>query len=89
MEPSTFGHAPPESGLPEVTLEIDGKTWELPVRPYKGSPQNPFTWEDISEKFTRYTAQVIAPARQQAIIAAVKDLEALADLAELAKLLSA
>jgi 2-methylcitrate dehydratase PrpD len=73
---------------PEVFIELDGQTFTLPTAPFKGSPRNPFTWEDMREKFTRYAGQVIDPPRVAEIVAAVADLEHLGDMARLAELVS-
>jgi hypothetical protein len=56
---------------------------------HKGSPSDPFTWPDVCEKFERYTAPVVAPARAAALIEAVGRLEKVADVAEVAALVAA
>src|SRR5437867_1246200 len=38
----------------EVLLEFAGQRYTLRTRPYKGSPRNPFTWDEACEKFRRY-----------------------------------
>jgi len=72
----------------EVLLECAGQRHALRTRPYKGSPPNPFTWDEIAEKFSRYTATIISPKRATAIIHAVAELERAADMAEVAALLA-
>ncbi len=67
----------------EVTLELDGSAFTLSTGPAKGSPRNPFTWDDACEKFTRYAAGILDEARQQATIEGVKHLETIPNLADL------
>jgi 2-methylcitrate dehydratase PrpD len=74
---------------PEVIIELDDETYTLATGPYKGSPRNPFTWDDIREKFARYAGQVLDPARIDDIAATVADLEEVTDMARLAELVSA
>ena len=69
----------------EVILDIGGMSHTLPTHPYKGSPRNPFTWDAMCEKFSRYAGQVIAQTRLAKIIGAVKDLENSTDMAQLAE----
>jgi 2-methylcitrate dehydratase PrpD len=70
----------------EVIIECAGQ--RLRTRPYKGSPPNPFTWPEASEKFRRYTTSVIDTSWATAIIDAIGGLEAATDMAEVAQLLA-
>jgi len=74
---------------PEVILEIDGQTHTLATGPYKGSPRNPFTWDDMREKFGRYAGQVIDRSHADDIVALVADLESVTDMSRLASLMAA
>ena len=74
---------------PEVIIELDGETHTLSTGPYKGSPRNPFTWDDMREKFTRYAGQVIGLSHADDIVATVADLESVTDMSRLASLVSA
>jgi len=58
------------------------------TRPHKGSPSNPFTWDEASEKFRRYTVSLLGAPRATAIIGAVGALGTGADLGDLARLLA-
>jgi hypothetical protein len=58
------------------------------ARPYKGSPPNPFTWDEACEKFRRYTGSVVGAPRATAIIDAVAGLERAADMADVARLVA-
>ena len=79
-------HAGPAVYPAEVLLECDGQRYTLPTRPHKGSPRNPFTWDEIGHKFRRFTASIIGAEQADGIIAAVAQLEQVADMAEVARL---
>jgi 2-methylcitrate dehydratase PrpD len=74
---------------PEVQIDLDGQSYTLATGPYKGSARNPFTWDDIREKFTRYAGKVLEPTQVADIIDVVADLENVSDMAKLAQLVSA
>jgi 2-methylcitrate dehydratase PrpD len=82
------GHEAPGVWPAEILIECAGQRHLLQTRPYKGSPPNPFTWDEAREKFRRYTASVLDTKRSAAIIDAVGDLDRLPDIADLASLLS-
>jgi 2-methylcitrate dehydratase PrpD len=71
----------------EVLLECAGRSYALPTQPYKGSPRNPFTWEEVCHKFRRYTAHLLSAGEATAIIEAVGHLNEITDIAEVARLL--
>jgi 2-methylcitrate dehydratase PrpD len=73
----------------EVVLECAGQHHTLVTRPYKGSPANPFTWEDAVEKFRRYTRSLLAAGRATALIDAIGGLEHVTDMADVARLVAA
>ena len=72
----------------EITIECGSERRTLHTRPHKGSPLNPFTWDDAVEKFRRYTASVLSAQRATAIVDAVGGLDKTADLADVAPLLA-
>src|SRR2546425_5934009 len=72
----------------EILIECAGKRHTLRTRPHKGSPSDPFTWQEAVEKFRRYTATVLGGQRAEAIIDAVGGLEHGGDMADLAGLLA-
>jgi 2-methylcitrate dehydratase PrpD len=78
-----------ESANPEVLMDLDGQSYTLSTGPYKGSPRNPFTWDDMREKFNRYAGQVLDASQAADIVRVVADLEHVSDMAELATLVSA
>ena len=49
----------------EILLEYAGQRYTLPTQPHKGSPHNPFTWDDVCDKFRRFTASIISPRKAQ------------------------
>jgi len=72
----------------EVLVDCAGQQHVVPTQPYKGSTRNPFTWDEACEKFRRFTRSVLPAPRAAAIIEAVGGLEAQADVAEIARLVS-
>jgi len=72
----------------EILIECAGQRHALRTRPHKGSPANPFTWEDAVEKFRRYTATVFGGQRAEAIIDTVGGLEHGGDITDVAGLLA-
>jgi 2-methylcitrate dehydratase PrpD len=70
----------------EIVLEANGKQYTLSTRPHKGSPHNPFTWDEVCEKFRRYTAPLIPTTQASKLIAAVAALEDTPDMSALALL---
>jgi 2-methylcitrate dehydratase PrpD len=81
-------HAEPGVYPAEVLLECDGQRYTLPTRPHKGSPRHPFTWDEICQKFRRFTASIISAKQADGIIAAVGHLEHVADMAEVSQLVA-
>jgi 2-methylcitrate dehydratase PrpD len=78
-------HAEPGVYPAEVLLECDGRSYTLPTKAHKGSPRNPFTWDEICHKFRRFTASIISRKQAEEIIAAVGHLEQVGDMAEVAQ----
>jgi 2-methylcitrate dehydratase PrpD len=79
-------HAVPGVYAAEVSVECQGRTYALATRPHKGSPRNPFTWEEICQKFRRFTAPLISATQADGIIEAIGQLEQIKDMAEVARL---
>jgi len=82
------GHAEPGVYPAEVRIECGGQAYTLATKPHKGSPRDPFTWEDVCDKFRRFTEPIIGSRQAEAIVEAVAALEQVADMAEIARLLA-
>ncbi len=72
----------------EILIECAGRRHTLRTRPHKGSPTNPFTWEEAGEKFRRYTASVLDPREATTVVDAVGGLEQATDLCDLVRTLA-
>lgn len=89
LEPlEEIGHEAPGLWRAEILIECAGERHTLSTRPYKGSPANPFTWDEVCEKFRRYTASILEAPGATALIDAVGRLEQAADLADVAQLIA-
>jgi 2-methylcitrate dehydratase PrpD len=81
-------HETADPFLAEVYLEGAGQSHTFSTQPHKGSPQNPFTWEEVGEKFRRFTASLVNPTQATALIDTVQTLEQVSDMAEVARLIA-
>jgi 2-methylcitrate dehydratase PrpD len=81
-------HETPGFWPAELLIECAGQRVTRRTQPHKGSPANPFTWDDVCEKFRRYTASIIDAARAHALVDAVSRLERVRDMAEVARLIA-
>jgi 2-methylcitrate dehydratase PrpD len=72
----------------EIRIDCAGQRHTLSTRPYKGSPRNPFTWDEACEKFRRYTASVLDARQATTIIDTVGGLEQVADMSDVARLVA-
>jgi 2-methylcitrate dehydratase PrpD len=71
----------------EIVIECGGQRHTRRTRPHKGSPANPFTWEEAGEKFRRYTESMLDARQADAIVGAVDGLEHAADMRSLVRVL--
>jgi len=74
---------------PQITIEIDGEVHALVASPAKGSVKNPYSWDDVCDKFRRYAGSVIAEPQVSALIKAVENLNECKDIGDIASLLRA
>jgi 2-methylcitrate dehydratase PrpD len=72
----------------EILIDAAGRHHVLRTRPHKGSPHNPFTWDEACEKFRRYTRSILTEQQAKTIITAIADLEQVADTADIATLMA-
>jgi hypothetical protein len=77
------------SSHPQITIDTDGESHTLDAEPAKGSAKNPFNWDDVCDKFRRYTGEIIAEQQASALIKAVENLNECKDMGDVAALLSA
>jgi 2-methylcitrate dehydratase PrpD len=82
-------HESPAALMAELILDYAGQAYTLTTQPHKGSPRNPFTWDEVCAKFRRFTASIISPSQATALIETIGGLEQASDLASWATLLSA
>jgi 2-methylcitrate dehydratase PrpD len=73
---------------PALVLEIDGESYRLDATDYKGSPNNPYTFDDLCDKFRRYATASIDPTAVEGTIDLVAALEEVPDIATLTRLLT-
>ena len=81
-------HEGPASLQAGILLEYAGQRVTLTTQPHKGAPHNPFTWEEVCDKFRRCTASIISAGPATALIDAVGALEQIDDVAEVAQLVA-
>ena len=79
-------HETPGFWPAEIVVECGGRHHAVRTRPHKGSPANPFTWEEAGEKFRRYTASILDAPRIEAIVGAVDGLEHMPDVSGLVRI---
>jgi 2-methylcitrate dehydratase PrpD len=81
-------HETPGFWPAEIVIECAERRHTVSTRPHKGSPANPFTWEEAGEKFTRYTASILDTRQATAVIGAVAGLEHASDMSELVRIVA-
>jgi 2-methylcitrate dehydratase PrpD len=75
--------------FPHLEVTAGGRTYEVFAGDYRGSPTMPAQWDDVVDKFRRFSQRVIGAERQGAIIDTVAKLDGLADIGELMSLVRA
>ena len=63
---------------------IDGRTLRSDVQYPLGEPENPLSWEQLEDKFRLITSPLLSTSRQNEIVTAVRSLEEMEDVRELA-----
>jgi 2-methylcitrate dehydratase PrpD len=64
-----------------IIIEHHGRSDTLITQPHKGSPRNPFTWDEMVEKFRRYTAHSLTEHAATHLIEAISTLDRASDMA--------
>lgn len=72
----------------EIEIEAGGQTFTATGGPYVGSVDNLASFEDVEDKFRRYSKHVLSDEQQQRAISMVHGLEDLEDAAELIRLIA-
>ncbi|MSQ23707.1 MAG: MmgE/PrpD family protein [Chloroflexi bacterium] len=71
----------------EVELTVGGQRHVVTATDWKGAPTNPYTFQEMAEKFRRYVGDQLTNGTTEEIIARVERLEHEADVASLARLI--
>jgi len=71
----------------EVSLKVSGSAHTFQVASWKGAPADPYTFDEMADKFRRYAGYRLTPGRIQDIIQKVRALEDVVDAGDLARLL--
>ena len=79
----------PGGPVAEVSLTVAGRTHTLAATGWQGAPGNPYTLDQMADKFRRYASPCLPPARIEEIIRKTRTLDVLDDVADLAVLLRA
>ena len=89
MELATDGNrfGKPDGPAAEVFLTTGDSTRTFEVSDWKGAPANPYTYDEMAEKFRKYASASLPPDRIEDIVHRVRLLEDVGDVAELAGLL--
>ena len=71
-----------------ITIRANSREFRLEATDWKGAPTNPYSFEEVSDKFRTYASNVIKPEAIEEVIARVSGLEDEKDTGVLARLLS-
>ena len=72
----------------EVVLELDGESHTLATAGFPGSLDQPLDYDGAVDKFRQYATPVIGTRRANRIVGIVRDLDALADITQLIRLVA-
>jgi 2-methylcitrate dehydratase PrpD len=81
-------HEAPGFWPAEIVIECGDRRHAVRTRPHKGSPADPFTWDEAGEKFRRYAASILDARRIEVIVVAVDGLERARDMSALVRVLA-
>ena len=71
----------------EVTVALSGSTHTFSVTDWKGAPTNPFTYDEMAEKFRNYASPYLDTSSSYEFIHRIGAIEEVTDVADLAGLL--
>ncbi len=80
-----FGN--PGGPTAEVSLTVAGRRHTFTVADWKGAPTNPYTYDEMADKFRRYASPYLPPGRIEDVVRKVKHLEKIGDVTEITGLL--
>jgi 2-methylcitrate dehydratase PrpD len=69
-----------------LTITAGGDSYDVFAGDYRGSETQPADWDDIVDKFRRFSKHVLDAERQDSVIALVDKLDAVSDVGELMSL---
>ena len=80
-----------KSGEPvaEISVTADGTTHTFTVTDWKGAPTNPYTFDEMAQKFRGYAAPLLPAGTIDEIVERVADLERQSDVGVLTRLMAA
>lgn len=84
---SLVGAVPPRQGIVEITLK-GGAVLRHHAKAVRGTPFNPMSWSEVVAKSDDLMAPVLGKAGSARVVAAVRGVEDLADVGDLARLLA-
>ena len=84
LEAREMGDGP----MAEVTIKSVGGEYRLEARDWKGAPSNPYTLDEMCEKFRTYASGSLSEERIEEVIGSVEKLEDERDAGRLALLLT-
>ena len=84
LEPSEMSGGP----MASITLRSIGREFSLEATDWKGAPTNPYSFEEISDKFRTYASNVIDAEAIEQVVERVSGLEDEEDTGILTRLLS-
>lgn len=74
--------------MAQITISSKGRSYILDATDWKGAPTNPYSFEEMSDKFRTYASNVIQAEHIEEVIDRVGNLESEPDTGVLARLLS-
>jgi 2-methylcitrate dehydratase PrpD len=78
--------AAPEA-VAEIRIVVAGREHVVNATGWKGAPSDPYTFEDMAQKFRRYASNLLTPARSDEIVQCVRNLEAEPEVAQLIRMI--
>lgn len=87
MSPDDSKFGAPGGPAAEITLVLSGSTHTFRVTDWKGAATNPYTYDEMAEKFRNYASPYLDTSAAYEFIHRIRAIEEVTDVAELAGLL--